>query len=699
MGLAIAALRWVLLSWSPDPSPRQVPLVEVLIDLFNRLRESTGWAYPAAAALAGVGITLWAFGIRRHRHDADAERISAAAATVLRVPTASIRLRKVGWSRGQMTHGRLHYPRGGVISDLSEDLATALGPFAAAPLQAEWHRRADRFILRPRPARPARIEETQPAIKQVFLPLEQLITGVTVDQRQTWVDKQGDVEQMVVTYPMTTRDIGDAFPQRVQAVLDAKSPSPTGYWSLNWDPAANSVTIHPSVPLPTSAPYPLTPPAHRMRVPIGMGEGGAVAEWDPVHNPHLLIVGPTGTGKTIFLNNLITGALARSWTVSIGDPKKLSYRGFDPTVLAARGLPIWPGITMVGTSDRDIERVIDDAYQLMDRRYEQIRTFGVLEKDLQPHLLVLDEISELVARLNAYQVADEKLHDLQTEAVAEGRDPAEVNKPKGTKNPEVLKIWSLLRLGRQCLVFVLLATQRPDVSYIPGDARDNVLAKGGLGKLSGHALEMVFGTRAVQQRVHEIGVDPQTGRRTRVRIPGRATLDLGSGPMTVQPFWTPDPAKAITGELSSTDHALVADLHAFVTTHHRAPYGASPAVSEGSGSWSTPITPLTRPLPVPVEDDVGTGVIAVEELSTTVFDEVDPQDYQQLRADQLTGDRVVLLEVDGRATLVRIVDIEPDPFGEDDELQVTYEIAGPDERAGQPGVTTLSAREPVLAEP
>ena len=46
----------------------------------------------------------------------------------------------------------------------------------------------------------------------------------------------------------TTRDIADTFRQRVQLVLDAKAPSPTGYWTVRWDPAGNEVTVLPSQP-------------------------------------------------------------------------------------------------------------------------------------------------------------------------------------------------------------------------------------------------------------------------------------------------------------------------------------------------------------------------------------------------------------------------------------------------------------------
>lgn len=692
LALVIGGLRWVLLGWAPHNPAGANPLAARLVELHSLLRQNTEWAYPMTAILLVAGLALWLLGCRRRRHQADEARIVAVAATALRVSAALINLRSADWHRGALIRGRIHYPRGTVVSDLSEDLANALAAFADGPLQVEWLRRKDRFMLRPRPPRAPRVEEEHAAVRQVYLPFEHLMPGVAVDQHRTSVNQQGDLEQMVVTYPATTRDIGDGYRQRVQAVLDAKAPSPTGYWSLQWDPAASSVTIHPSAPLPTSVPYPLTAPTHQLRIPVGMGEGGVVAEWDPVSNPHLLIVGPTGNGKTIFLNNLITGALARSWTVSIGDPKVLSYRGFDPDVLTERGLPVWPGISTVAITNRGIERVIDEAHQLVDRRYEQIRNFEIREHDLQPHMLVLDEISELVARLNAYQSSEEKILDLQAEAAAAGADPDEIAKPKGTKNPEVFKIWSLLRMGRQCRVFVVLATQRPDVSYIPGDARDNVLAKGGLGKLSGHALEMVFGTRAIQQRVHEMGTDPTTGRRTRMRIPGRATLDLGSGPMTVQPFWTPDPAKAITGELAPQDQKLVADLHTFVTTHHQTA-GVAPAVD--ADCWRTPTTALT--LPLPTSTDEPTTHEQIDGLSP-VFDDIDQDAYRELSAAQLTTDQIAMLEVDGRPTLIRILEVEQEPFGEDDELQVTYEIVGDDERAGQPGVTTLTAREQVLVE-
>jgi len=532
-----------------------------------------------------------------------------------------------------------------------------------------------------------RLEEKHPAIKAVFDTMSHIIASLTVDQKNTQVVADGTVGRVVATYAHTTRDIGDGFRQRVQTVLDAKSPSPSGYWTLIWDPAANKVTISPARPLPKSASYPLAPPVDQLLIPVGIGEGTREAIWNPIRHPHMLVVGPTGTGKTIFLNGLITGCLSRSWRVLLADPKELSFRGYDPVALEHVGRPVWPGIDRVGTTEAAMEQVIEDAYLEMRNRYEAVKTFSVREQDLQPLLLIVDEAGELVERLTEYHTGEEKYRDLMAAAVGRGEDPDAVVKPKGTRNPMLRKIWSILRLGRQCRVFVVIATQRPDVSFIPGEARSNLIARVGLGKLDGAALEMVFGTRAIQQRVYDVSLDSATGQRRRDRVEGRATVDLGSGPQTVQGYWVPDPAKAITEELGVNDLRLVDDLLAFVVTN-RLRWKDSPTLP-------VPDLPLAVDGPVAsadLDDDDDLGQDAGEP-STGERD----GGMRTVRAGRLKPLSLAVIEVDGRPTTVIITEIEPDPFADSDseELQVTFEIFDDDSRAGQIGVTTLCANEDV----
>jgi hypothetical protein len=689
-----AGTRIGLEQWHPDRPPQ-------LMDLTETIREHTDWLMPAAAVMAGLAIAGWLAQFIRHRHDADRQRVTAAAASVLRTSPAVVVLRGARWDHGNLLRGRLHYPRGAVLGDCSEQLTTVLAPFAAGPLRARWARRADHFIVDLMPPRPPRIEESSDEVRRVFIPLDHMLTGLCIDQARTQLLKDGQLERIVATYSTTTRDIGDGFRQRVQTVLDAKAPSPTGYWSLEWQPANSQVTIKPSTPLPSSAPYPTwSTPEEHLRVPVGPAEGGVTQFWDPSVAPHMLVIGPTGTGKTIFINSVLGGCLSRGWRVFLADPKELSFRAFDASTLASLDLPAWPGVDTVATTDRGMEVVISEVYEEMRRRYAAVKTFEVAERDLQPLLLVIDEAGELVERLNAYHVGEDKFRDLRKEAAARGEDPDQVVKPKGTKNPVLGLIWSLLRLGRQCRVYVLIATQRPDVTFIPGEARSNLTTRVGLGRLDGYALEMLFGTRAVQQRVHEVRIDPQTGERTRRRVAGRATVDLGAGPITLQGFWVPDPAKAITGELTLADRAAVRDLHAHVVAHHfRWPgvqLDGSTSGGPGSDAWLSAGRGrcLEEPqVPAPPAVVAASVDVVDETLLAPVYEEIDLSGYEQRPARALTTGQIVLLEVECHPTPVRLVEVTSDPFGGDDELQVDYEICDPHPQAGQPGVTTLSGHE------
>lgn len=645
------------------------------------------WARPVGWALIGGGVGLLLTGLawrllRRRRRQLRA-RILAVSSGACRVPVSQLSLRRARWAprHAGLLRARLRYrPVDAVVSDCSAALAEALEPHTGRSMAVRWQPRRSRFLLVERPALAMRVEQQHLELGKLADTLGHIIGAVTVDQQRSTVTADGAVQQLIARYAHTTRDIGDGFRQRVQAVLDAKAPSPSGYWTVRWNPAGNEVTVVPADPLPRSAPYPLTDPQghDQLVVPLGLGDGGEVVSWRPEVFPHLLVVGPTGTGKTIFLNNLIVSCLARGWLVFLVDPKELSFRGFDPDALARREWPLWPGVETVATTEPAMESAIDTFYQHLRDRYAALKGFEVAEVELRPMLLVIDEAGELVERLGAYHVSDEKFVALQERAVAEGRDPSKVSKPRGTKNPELAKAWSTLRLGRQGRTFMVTATQRPDVSFIPGEARSNLTTRVGLGHLDGAALEMVFHTRAVQQRVFEIEVDPVTGARHRRRVRGRATVDVGDGPRTIQTYWVPDPAKVITGELAAHDVTLVHGLQQMVQRSRPRWNGQTntPAVTARSraaaaSALADPAPQVAEPSPV-VEDDIG-------------------EDLPTVAGEQLAIGQIAVLEVECRPTVVELEEIEDDPF-EDDDLQVTYRTTSGD-GSGELGVTSVGRKE------
>ena len=661
-----------------------LPIVQAFIGRWaDVLAEVT---LAAAAAIVVIGVS-WRLLRRRHRELL--AKVMTACSAGVRVPVAQLQLSKAKWRRGGegLVRARLRYrPAAAVIADHSAAIAEALTPFLAATVDVRWERRRNQFAITPKPVVPLRLEEKYADVGKLAEALAHIVGKLEVDQRRSTVTADGSVQQLVARYAHTTRDIGDGFRQRVQTVLDAKAPSPTGYWTVRWNPAANEVIVLPSEPLPTKADYPLALPGvdEQMLIPLGPGDGGQIVYWKPALFPHLLVVGPTGTGKTIFLFSLIISCLMRGWIICLLDPKELSFRGFDPRSLVGRGLPTWGGIVSVATSEAEMEDGIGFFHENMRNRYAAIKGFEVSEDDLPPVMMIVDEAGELVERLSEYHTSEDKMQDLAERASAEGRDPSTVTKPKGTKNPELRKIWSGLRLGRQGRDFVVTATQRPDVSFIPGEARSNLTTRVGLGHLDGAALEMVFNTRAIQQRVFELVVDPVTGQRQRQRVRGRATVDVGAGPQTIQTFFVPDPANAILGKLSKDDENIVKQLHELVDKSRQrwAHQQEAPVVSGRLRRAS--IRDFER---------------HAEELDTTeqvtnVEMEAQLLDCQEVRAGRLKCGDAMYVHVDGVRTPVEIEEIEDDPY-EPEDLQFTYRI-GDGPNAGQVEVTSFNPDEDVL---
>ena len=689
MGIALLAARSMTLDLRADTAARG--------QLLDLIRSSQ----PVGIALTAIGVLALAVQIVVEPRGAAVLRVLSAAGKGMRLGPNQLTLRRTRWRRGwrkrRLVSGVLRYAPGQVTEDLGPDLAEALGPFVVGDLLISWEPDRDRFVLRQRPATNPRLEERHSTVGTMTRTLEHILGGLIVDQDQTNVSDSGEVAQFVATYPQTTRDLAESFRQRLKVILDAKTPCPTGYWMVKLDPASSRITVQPSQPMPRLAELPLVAltPADRMRIPVGVAAGGQIIYWEPASSPHMLLVGPTGSGKTIFINSMIDLVAARGWRIDLLDPKELSYRGYIPESLKAKGLPPWPGINRVATSELEMESAIDDLYEELRERYYQLKIFGVTEQQLQPRLAIIDEAGEMVERLNAFHTSEAKYLALVEKAIAEGRNPDDVVKPKGTRNPLLLKLWSLLRLGRQAKIFVITATQRPDVNFIPGEARSNLVARVAMGKQDGPALDMVFNTRMIQQRIHETITDPDTGEKLITRIRGRATIDIGGGPVSVQTFWTPDPALVITGELDQNGVDLVARQYAYVCE-------SAARWNQVNPTWSG----LDAPAPVDIVDRkkklVATALAAdLAKPVEVVNKRAQPEQGQPAKS--LTAGDVAILEIDGEQLSVEITDVEDDPTylgeeGELRELQITYRIADGHSRSGELGVTTLVEDEKVLID-
>lgn len=122
--------------------------------------------------------------------------------------------------------------------------------------------------------------------------------------------------------------------------------------------------------------------------------------WNPVDDPHLLVVGGTGGGKTVLLRTLIR-ALAKVGVTDIGDPKQADFvtmaeqKAFEGRIFY---------------NSEDIVAMVERAVDIMFARYAFIRKKRAENGDkdmkkyyeygLEPYFLVCDEYNALCAMLD-----------------------------------------------------------------------------------------------------------------------------------------------------------------------------------------------------------------------------------------------------------------------------------------------------------
>lgn len=167
---------------------------------------------------------------------------------------------------------------------------------------------------------------------------------------------------------------------------------------------------------------------------LGQTVNGQPMWMDLAQNPHLLIAGTTGSGKSILLHNLVANILHYNQThLFLIDPKSIEFDKYR----ALKTIPVYY------TYD-DAIAVLDSALEAMERRYANIRA-GMLASSMKPIVIIIDEFADLIMQ--------------------------DKNDAFYTK---------LCRLAQKCRaarMHIVLATQRPSVNIINGVIKANFPAR------------------------------------------------------------------------------------------------------------------------------------------------------------------------------------------------------------------------------
>jgi DNA segregation ATPase FtsK/SpoIIIE, S-DNA-T family len=196
----------------------------------------------------------------------------------------------------------------------------------------------------------------------------------------------------------------------------------------------------------------------QMALPILMGQTttGTNFALDLAEQPHLLIAGQTGSGKSVFLSLLITSlAIQRS-------PQELKLVLVDTKQL---------DLTLFSGLDHVVETVdtIDALYPVMSMLDKEVRKRTALMKGIARNIREWNSLG-MGRKLPYFILIIDELADVITLDKEKAKD-----EDKDNRNIRIAQsIKSLAQISRAAGVHIIGATQRPSVKIIDGDIKTNL---------------------------------------------------------------------------------------------------------------------------------------------------------------------------------------------------------------------------------
>ncbi len=162
---------------------------------------------------------------------------------------------------------------------------------------------------------------------------------------------------------------------------------------------------------------------------------------DLAKNPHILLAGTTGSGKSVALHCFIANLLQLGTVdLYLGDPKNVEFTGYEKL----------SSVHYLAKSYEDHLSMLDNLVRIMDERFLILEKNGknnaLQMRGMNPIVVIIDEIADLFFQ--------------------EGRD-------KFFR----ARLMRLAAKSRAAGIFFIIATQRPSVSIISGDIKTNFPAR------------------------------------------------------------------------------------------------------------------------------------------------------------------------------------------------------------------------------
>jgi|APAga8741244001_1050109.scaffolds.fasta_scaffold05004_2 hypothetical protein len=174
---------------------------------------------------------------------------------------------------------------------------------------------------------------------------------------------------------------------------------------------------------------------------FGFTTNGEEIVWNYDEEPHLGVYAPPGSGKSVFTKQVV---------------KQLADLGAEMKFIDFKRVEFGPlkkfGYEVANNSEQAFAMITEFQDEMM-RRYDEMENMGVVlyrKLKYQPMFLVFDEFASMADSF-----------------------PADKD-GKAKKATFMAMVGDIVRLGRAAGVFLIVVTQRPDASILPGEIRANL---------------------------------------------------------------------------------------------------------------------------------------------------------------------------------------------------------------------------------